>query len=63
MSEYEVPDPILNSPFHEPAEHWNIVEGEEPDRRAGGPPCTSHRDRTPMPLGWDVAAVERVRPV
>ena len=30
MSGYEVPNPILNSPFKEPAEHWNIVEGEEP---------------------------------
>ena len=28
MSGYEVPQPILNSPFEEPAEHWHIVEGE-----------------------------------
>ena len=35
MSGYEVPKPILNSPFDEPAEHWNIVEGES--RSAAGP--------------------------
>ena len=35
MSGYEVPNPILNSPFYEPAEHWNIVEGEEPQRLPG----------------------------
>ncbi len=35
MSGYEVPNPILNSPFREPAEHWNIVEGEEPERLPG----------------------------
>ena len=37
MSNYQVPDPIINSPFEEPEHHWNIVEGEEPqllpDRR------------------------------
>jgi type III restriction enzyme len=30
MSAYEVPQPILCSPFDEPLEHWRIVEGEEP---------------------------------
>src|SRR5580704_6353681 len=35
MSAYEVPEPILNSPFEEPAEHWHIVEGETPERRPG----------------------------
>ena len=39
MSGYEVPNPILNSPFHEPAEHWNIVEGEEPERLPGRRPA------------------------
>ena len=39
MSGYEVPTPILNSPFHEPAEHWNIVEGEEPERLPGRRPA------------------------
>jgi len=35
MSSYEVPQPILNSPFDPPAEHWHIVEGEPPERRQG----------------------------
>ena len=38
MSSYEVPEPILNSPFEEPAEHWNIIEGEEPERLPGRRP-------------------------
>src|SRR5947209_2302825 len=35
MSTYEVPEPILNSPFDEPQEHWNIIEGELPERLPG----------------------------
>ena len=35
MSNYEVPEPILNSPFEEPREHWDIKEGELPVRLAG----------------------------
>ena len=35
MSSYEVPEPIINSPFEEPLEHWNIIEGEIPERVAG----------------------------
>src|SRR5918911_2829639 len=38
MNSYEVPEPILNSPFNEPAEHWNIIEGEEPERLPGRRP-------------------------
>lgn len=38
MSAYEVPQPILNSPFEEPQEHWHIVEGETPDQRSGRRP-------------------------
>jgi type III restriction enzyme len=38
MSGFEVSEPILNSPFEEPAEHWRIVEGEEPQRVAGRRP-------------------------
>ena len=38
MNSYEVPEPILNSPFNEPAEHWNIIEGEEPRRLPGRRP-------------------------
>lgn len=39
MSGYEVPEPILNSPFDEPAEHWHIVEGETPERRLNRRPA------------------------
>lgn len=39
MSGYEVPEPILNSPFDEPTEHWHIVEGETPERRTGRRPA------------------------
>lgn len=39
MSAYEVPQPILNSPFEEPQEHWYIVEGEPPEQRLGRRPA------------------------
>src|SRR3990172_7469124 len=39
MSAYEVPEPILNSPFAEPEAHWHIVEGEEPVQRPGRRPA------------------------
>ena len=35
MSEFEVPEPILNSPFEEPREHWRIQPGEEAVRAPG----------------------------
>jgi type III restriction enzyme len=35
MSAYEVEQPILNSPFEEPAEHWLIQEGKTPKREKG----------------------------
>ena len=35
MSAFEVEQPILNSPFEEPAEHWLIEEGQAPKRAAG----------------------------
>ena len=35
MSNFEVTEPILNSPFEEPKEHWWILEGEVPRRREG----------------------------
>ena len=39
MSQYEVPEPILNCPFDEPKEHWHIVEGEAPQRLPGRRPA------------------------
>ncbi len=35
MNRFEVKEPILNSPFEEPKEHWWIEEGKEPVRRTG----------------------------
>ena len=32
MSAFEVEQPILNSPFDEPAEHWQIEDGHAPAR-------------------------------
>ena len=32
---FEVDEPILCSPYEEPAEHWVIEEGKLPERRAG----------------------------
>jgi hypothetical protein len=59
MSEaYEVPQPILNSPFEEPARHWYIREGEppelRPDRRPAVvyPPREQRHDRQ---VPWSVA--------
>src|SRR5436309_2807089 len=39
MSNYEVEQPILNSPYEEPAEHWHIEEGQQPERRPGRRPA------------------------
>lgn len=39
MSAYEVPQPILNSPFDAPREHWHIDEGETPVTRPGRRPA------------------------
>lgn len=33
--DYEVDQPILNSPYEEPREYWRIVEGEAPKRMPG----------------------------
>ncbi len=35
MSDFEVAEPILNSPFEEPKEHWVIQAGEPPERVPG----------------------------
>ncbi|MGH2555003.1 MAG: restriction endonuclease, partial [Actinomycetota bacterium] len=39
VASFEVDEPILNSPFQEPAEHWVIEEGKPPERRAGRRPA------------------------
>jgi type III restriction enzyme len=51
MNSFEVPEPILNAPFAEPAFHWYIREGEEAQKRPGRrpsivyPPRDERRDR------------------
>ncbi len=35
MQSYEVPEPILNTPFAEPTAYWYIREGETPEKRTG----------------------------
>ncbi len=35
MADYEVPEPILNSPYDRPASHWLIKEGEAPVQEEG----------------------------
>ena len=39
MNPHEVPEPILNSPFDEPGEHWWITEHDPPERRPGRRPA------------------------
>lgn len=39
MSNYQVPEPIINSPYDEPKQHWNIVEGEQPQLLSGRRPA------------------------
>ncbi|MCG3202365.1 MAG: hypothetical protein NFCOHLIN_02247 [Gammaproteobacteria bacterium] len=36
---YEVPQPILNCPYEEPARYWYISEGEPPEERKGRRPA------------------------
>lgn len=35
MNNFEVSEPILNSPFEPPKEHWWLLSGETPERRPG----------------------------
>lgn len=39
MNAFEVPDPILNSPYSEPEWHWWLMEGEPPEKRPGRRPA------------------------
>jgi type III restriction enzyme len=42
MTNFEVPEPIINSPYDEPKEHWRIKEGEPPQRIPGRRPACYH---------------------
>jgi len=39
MSGFEVPTPILNGPFDEPAQYWHLEQGEPPEVRPGRRPA------------------------
>src|SRR5258708_7520836 len=45
MNPYEVDNPILNSPFAEPARHWYIREGEPAELRPGRRPALVYPPR------------------
>jgi type III restriction enzyme len=59
MSEaYEVPQPILNSPFEEPAQHWYIREGAPADLRPGRRPAVVYpprEERHDRQVPWSLA--------
>ena len=38
MREYEVPEPIINSPYEEPREYWYLREGHPPEKQPGRRP-------------------------
>lgn len=40
MTNFEVPEPILNSPYEEPKEYWRIMEGESSQRIPGRRPAS-----------------------
>jgi type III restriction enzyme len=39
MNQYEVPEPILNSPYYEPSSNWRNIEGEPPVQVKGRRPA------------------------
>jgi len=39
MSDFEVPEAIICSPFAEPTHYWHLEEGAEPDQRVGRRPA------------------------
>ena len=39
MSDFEVPEAIICSPFDEPTEHWHLAEGVAPERQPGRRPA------------------------
>lgn len=54
LSSFEVAEPILNSPFEPPREHWYIREGESPQRRAGRRRSVVFPPRT-QKTEWDLS--------
>jgi hypothetical protein len=44
MAQFEVPQPIICSPFAEPSDHWWLEEGTEPRREPGRRPAHDRFD-------------------
>lgn len=53
MSNFEVPNPILNTPFEEPKQYWYIREGESPVQREGRRPSVVYPP-SDTPLTWSI---------
>lgn len=53
MSDFEVPNPILNKPFEEPKEFWYIREGHPPEPRKGRRPAMVFPPRDQR-RPWDI---------
>lgn len=51
---FEVPEPILNSPFEEPQKHWFIREGHTPELRASRRPALVYPPRD-QKREWDLS--------
>ena len=70
MNAHEVPEPILNSPFAEPVEHWSISEYNPPERRQGRRPAMyffrppgheTQTDREGIGTAIELKLVNRIR--
>jgi type III restriction enzyme len=52
MSDFEVPEAIICSPFEEPTHYWRLDEGVEPEKRPGRRPAVYYY---PDPISPDSA--------
>jgi type III restriction enzyme len=52
MSDFEVPEAIICSPFEEPTHYWRLEEGAEPEKRPGRRPAIYYY---PDPISQDSA--------
>ncbi len=70
MPEFEVPEPIICSPYEEPPFHWHLEEGTEPEKRPGrrpaqyyyrSPAADTGAEEAPAGLAVELALVNLVR--
>lgn len=71
MSSYEVPEPIINSPFDESKQHWHIEEGKDAELRSGRRPAMyfyrdpkakpERNDRGSVGIAIELKLVNRIR--